>query len=334
MKDLPLAKKKRENVHFMNRMQNDSEFLVAQQAKVLWEKVRVKELDSTTRSALITDLLTKLTGHIQALCLKHDASHIVQTCLKYGTKPQCSQICQELMGSVRSLCKSKYGKTLVKKLLTYSPAATRAQILSSELSGHILELVTHKEAAEIVEYLFTDIANAEQRNSILCEMYGREFVVGFKTSRWTKLDDVGSGETLVKIVGSIAELLARLVDKGIVRHSIVHRCASDFLQFANVEQRESFAGHVCERLLEMIHTRPGMLVGVSAVSFGSPKDRKQIVKSMKGYVTKVCTEEFGHLVLIQLLKVVDDTVLLKESVVKELCAEVIMEDIYARRVMI
>merc|ERR1711871_1304489 len=109
-------------------------------------------MESTARTKLVTDLLTKLTGHIQTLCLKHDASRIVQTILKYGTKPQCDQICQELMGSIRTLCKSKYGKTLVKKLLTYCPPATRAQILRSELDGHVLELITHKEAAEIVEY--------------------------------------------------------------------------------------------------------------------------------------------------------------------------------------
>lgn len=103
-----------------------------------------------------------------------------------------------------------------------------------------------------------------------------------------------------------------------------------------MQQKASFAVHVSERLLEMIHTRSGMLVGVGCVTFGSPKDRKQIIKSMREYISKVSTEEFGHLVLVQLLSVVDDTVLLRDVVIKELAAEVpvLLEDVYARRVML
>ena len=130
---LRLSKKKKESVHFMNRLEHDGEFKLAQEAKIMWEKARVKELDAKQRSLIITELLAKLTGHIQSLCLKHDASRIVQTCLKYGTKPQCDQICTELLGTVRVLCKSKYGKALVKKLLTYCSKPTRAEIIRSEL---------------------------------------------------------------------------------------------------------------------------------------------------------------------------------------------------------
>merc|ERR1712195_326523 len=145
---LRLSKKKKESVHFMNRLEHDGEFKLAQIAKVMWEKARVKE---------------------------HDASRIVQTCLKYGTKSQCDNICTELLGTVRMLCKSKYGKALVKKLLTYCSKPTRAEIIRSELSGHVLELVAHKEAAEIVEYVYAEIATGEQKNAMHSELYGREF---------------------------------------------------------------------------------------------------------------------------------------------------------------
>ncbi len=44
------------------------------------------------------------------------------------------------------------------------------------------------------------------------------------------------------------------------------------------------------------------------------QDRKVIVKSLKGLVGNVCSEEHGHLVLLALLDCVDDTVLVKKAV--------------------
>lgn len=40
---------------------------------------------------------------------------------------------------------------------------------------------------------------------------------------------------------------------------------------------------------------------------GTPKDRKEIVKSFKGRVDKICQEEYGHMVLMALFDCVDDT---------------------------
>ena len=39
-----------------------------------------------------------------------------------------------------------------------------------------------------------------------------------------------------------------------------------------------------------------------------------IVKSLKGLVGKVCSEEHGHLVLLALFDCVDDTVLVKKAI--------------------
>lgn len=42
------------------------------------------------------------------------------------------------------------------------------------------------------------------------------------------------------------------------------------------------------------------------------QDRKVIVKSLKGLVTKVCQEENGHLLMLGIFDSVDDTVLVKK----------------------
>jgi len=78
------------------------------------------------------------------------------------------------------------------------------------------------------------------------------------------------------------------------------------------------SNHLAEAVMEMIHSRPGALVSLASIAYGTPKDRKRLVKSMKGYVSKICTEPDGHMLMMALWDVVDDTVLLKESILKEL----------------
>ncbi|KAG5460537.1 MAG: hypothetical protein BJ554DRAFT_7400 [Olpidium bornovanus] len=46
----------------------------------------------------------------------------------------------------------------------------------------------------------------------------------------------------------------------------------------------------------------------------TPKDRKVLVKAVKPHVHNICLEEYGHMVLVQLLEVVDDTKLICKSI--------------------
>jgi len=51
---------------------------------------------------------------------------------------------------------------------------------------------------------------------------------------------------------------------------------------------------------------------------GTAKDRKSIIKSLKGHVTKVATDEQGHLALLALFDSVDDTKLVGKAIIGEM----------------
>ena len=51
---------------------------------------------------------------------------------------------------------------------------------------------------------------------------------------------------------------------------------------------------------------------------GTSKDRKSIIKSLKTFVTKVCTEEHGHVVLLAAFDAVDDTKLIGKAIIGEM----------------
>lgn len=49
-------------------------------------------------------------GHVQEIVLKHDASRVVQTVVKYGGQKERDEIASELKGKYRDLAQSKYSK--------------------------------------------------------------------------------------------------------------------------------------------------------------------------------------------------------------------------------
>ena len=73
-------------------------------------------------------------------------------------------------------------------------------------------------------------------------------------------------------------------------------------------------------LLTMVHTHDGAAAACMVVAYGSARDRKRIVKAVKGHVVRMATNEWAHAPLCAALAVVDDTALLAKCVVPELKA--------------
>jgi len=70
----------------------------------------------------------------------------------------------------------------------------------------------------------------------------------------------------------------------------------------------------------MVHTHDGAAAACMVVAYGSARDRKRIVKAVKGHVVRMATNEWAHAPLCAALAVVDDTALLAKCVVPELKA--------------
>ena len=57
---MPLSKKKKENRHFMKRLTHDELFKLAQESKIVWEKIRLKDIEPAERAAAIEEHLDKI----------------------------------------------------------------------------------------------------------------------------------------------------------------------------------------------------------------------------------------------------------------------------------
>jgi pumilio family protein 6 len=73
-----------------------------------------------------------------------------------------------------------------------------------------------------------------------------------------------------------------------------------------------------EQIHQLVHTKDGSYAACLLISYGTAKDRKAMIKSIKDVITQMSTDQYGHMVLIVICAVVDDTKLVTKSVLAEL----------------
>jgi len=74
-------------------------------------------------------------------------------------------------------------------------------------------------------------------------------------------------------------------------------------------------------VIHMIHTPDGARSGLHCIWFGSAKDRKLILKTLKEFLVKVVTAEHGYLIALGAIDAVDDTVLVRKMLISPICKE-------------
>lgn len=149
------------------------------EAKVIWEELRQKELEKSKRQAAYERLMALIGGKVAELVLKHDASRIVQTAVKYAAPEGRARILSELKGHMVELSKSHYGRFLVQKLLLHGTKEQRSKIMQ-EFYGKVVSLIKHKvplcaacllnrpqESVAVIDYAYANIASTAQKRFLV-----------------------------------------------------------------------------------------------------------------------------------------------------------------------
>jgi len=115
------------------------------------------------------------------------------------------------------------------------------------------------------------------------------------------------------------EYLFSLTNKpDILINSILHKPLLQYMEFASYADKIEMIQFMQEHVTRFLHTRDGSKASVLSIGYGSNKERKIITKSLKGYIAKICKEEFGHFLILSIFTFVDDVVLVKNSILKEM----------------
>lgn len=237
----------------------------------------------------------------------------------------------------------------------------RARVIR-EMCGHVRKLVRHRNAAEVLDRAFSAYATSAERAALAEEFYGPYYTV-FKTDDATRrsLRDMLADNPTRKpsIMKHLLESLQQCVHKGAMGHSIVHRALLDFMENADDAQVsvrcDGQWAAVCERhtdmlrrtqemlatlsegwFVQVLHTHDGSRAAMHCLWRGTAKDRRAMMKSLKGHVPKICGDDCGHWSLMALFDCVDDTVLVRKYILAPMMddIEALVQNRYARKVFL
>ncbi|KAI8012083.1 hypothetical protein LOK49_LG06G03325 [Camellia lanceoleosa] len=310
-KELAEARKKKRKPHYT----------LEQELASLWEKMRRRNIAKEDRSKLVSEAIQKMKGKIPEIASSHVSSRVLQTCVKYCSQAERDVVFAELRPHFLTLACNTYAVHLVKKMLDNASKNQLAEFISF-LHGHVASLLRHMVGSVVVEHAYQS-GNATQKQALLMELYSTELqlfkdLVSMKESR---LVDVISKLGLQKasVLRYMSSLFQPILEKGIVDHSIIHKALMEYFSIADKASAADVIQQLSGPLLvRMIHTREGSRIAMLCIKHGSAKERKKIIKGMKGHVGKIAHDQFGSMVLACILSIVDDTKLVTKVVIREL----------------
>ncbi|KAM4532913.1 pumilio homolog 3 [Fundulus diaphanus] len=311
--------KKKELKNSRQQLERKEMFEIICQCKRLWGNLRRKKLDTEERNKLMKELQGLIRGKAKEMAFAHDSVRVLQCFIQFANQKQRWEVFEELKDSMLDLCKSPYGRHVVKKLLMYGNKEMVAAVIQG-FKGHVRRLLRHAAASAIVEYAYNDKAMLAQRLLITDELYGTTYAICKSLERNT-IEKVlkANPEKLENIMEETKQAVVPLAQKEqVIKHSVVHRVFLDFFLFAPDKQRSEMIESIREAVVYMAHTHDGARVAMRCLWHGTAKDRKVIIKTMKTYMVKFATGEFGHMVLLAIFDCVDDTKLVKQTVLSEI----------------
>ncbi|GLI58570.1 hypothetical protein VaNZ11_000192 [Volvox africanus] len=299
---------------------------VIQDSVNLWEELRPKETPDAERKKLVSDILKKIKGKLLELSNHHTASRVIQFCVKYGGDKERRMVMDEVRANVVELSKSKYGHFLVRKLINTAKKDEVAGLVRL-FRGQVAQLLRQPYGADVITDLY-DVASSLDRNALCSEFYGKEFVLfdGLtgEAGRLYSLKQLMATAPPAKqraIIQHMTKSLVPIMEKALLHPPIVHRLMKEYLECATgvtVEESVETLSQTGEAVLRMVHTHEGAAAACMVLAYGTPRDRKRVVRAMKGHVAAMARDEWGHIVLCMALACVDDTALTSKIILPEL----------------
>lgn len=286
-----------------------------------WNELRERSTAPQKKILLVAEIYGKMKGRVAELALRHDTSRAVQGCIKFGDPKQREAICKELFGHCLEFSKAKHGHQLVEKMLLYGTTPVRMQV-AKEFKGHVARLMTHNLGALVFNAGYTKAWSQAVCWDLFQELYGPEYVhfkaelgnggavassKGVQTAKGLGALLAARPDKRKTVLDSLFFALSRQCDKGLLSLPVAQRLLCEYLQHAPAEQVVGMVALVKEQLLAFVASREGARAAALCLQLGTAKERKAILKSLKGHFLDMSCHVYGHLVVIAALESTDDT---------------------------
>ena len=302
---------------------------IVEKSNKLWERLRSEKTPDDERVKLVDEVLSLFNGPaLLAVLHKHDAARVLQSCFKQGTPQQRDGLMKDIAGEARALARSHYGHFLLVSVLRHG-TNHKQQLLAGCSRTRAPRARRRLGRANYS----TDVASASQRHEMFRSLWGKEIALlhnerssGVGESDATKgpaptgLGQLFGSDPMCKprVVQRLETLLSKAARKGLALTSLVQRVGAELIEHGEPSTKAELVGALRDQAVHMMHTRDGASIACGCLRYGDAKDRKALLKALKGFAAKAAVDAHGSLVLCAALETVDDTVLLSKSLLSEL----------------
>lgn len=124
------------------------------------------------------------------------------------------------------------------------------------------------------------------------------------------------------LLDHMRDLCQRFVDKSLLEFSYVHQLIWEYISECDglTSRLTDMVNLLADSVLKLITTKPGARLMCVIISNSTAKDRKKIMKALKGHVLESLLHDSGHLAIMRLVDVTDDTVNVQKMILDEIMA--------------
>jgi pumilio family protein 6 len=300
-----------------------------EECKRIWNQLRLKTNSVEDNRKYMDQLMPLITGKTHQIALQHDAARVIQAALQFGTKEERTLILKELSHhGLAELSKSQYAHFTVLKLIKYCHKDEEcvALILKS-FRGRISKLAVHAVASRVVESLLVTLTQ-KQTYALRQEFYGPHFSLfaaadssSATTQQPTLTENLARAPTKkVQTLEFVKSILNKGMTKTLYGLEYFQELFAEYVGVANPVKIRSLAATAADHAIHLLSTKAGTRVVAALVAYGTAKDRKRIMKSLKGYCRSGLLHGDAYLAILRLVQLTDDTVSIQKNILNELLA--------------
>eukprot|EP01068_Selenidium_serpulae_P001553 Selendium_serpulae@DN1698_c0_g1_i1.p1 len=188
------------------------------------------------------------------------------------------------------------------------------------------EMFFSKFGSLVWEFVFNNDQNIKTQTKMLHQLLTPK-LVRFKypnkeSSSIGELRSICDDSSLKALDTHIDTFINRCLDKELFSRIPMHFALKILTTGADATQLEELAERCTVAAEDLLTTREGTQALIQLSGHASAKQRKVAVRAVKGKAVEMSNNKVNHLFVIRLLKTVDDTKLLQDSILKDICADI------------
>jgi pumilio family protein 6 len=222
------------------------------------------------------------------------------------------------------MAKSQYAHFCVLKVIKYCHSDPDCvKLIVKAMKGNMAKLAAHAVASRVVESLFSNMTS-KQTVMLKQEFYGPHFALFANDA--TLLSDNPTLESNLALAPDkkdvTLDFVRHLVNKGVEKSlfglTYFQKLFAEYVGVAPPVEIRALAATSADHAIHLLSTRSGTRVVAALTAYGTAKDRKRILKSLKGYTRSGLLHHDAYLAIIRLVQLTDDTVSIHKNLVNEL----------------